>query len=76
MLGGCQPVRDPKHLEAGAWHRSLRRDAEVFPLCLGQEEQQFQSLHKELNSLAQKLEKQGKNESRNVSARRKHLNKA
>ncbi|XP_054370201.1 spectrin beta chain, non-erythrocytic 5-like [Molothrus ater] len=45
-------------------------------LDLKQEEQQFQSLHKELNSLAQKLEKQGKNESRNVSARRKHLNKA
>ncbi|XP_030802233.1 uncharacterized protein LOC115902681 isoform X2 [Camarhynchus parvulus] len=45
-------------------------------LDLKQEEQQFQNLHKELNSLAQKLEKQGKNESRNVSARRKHLNKA
>ncbi|XP_063008039.1 spectrin beta chain, non-erythrocytic 2-like isoform X3 [Melospiza melodia melodia] len=45
-------------------------------LDLKQEEQQFQSLHKELNSLAQKLEKQGKNESRNISARRKHLNKA
>ncbi|XP_068041561.1 uncharacterized protein [Anomalospiza imberbis] len=45
-------------------------------LDLKQEEQQFQSLHKELNCLAQKLEKQGKNESRNVSARRKHLNKA
>ncbi|XP_053830392.1 spectrin beta chain, non-erythrocytic 2-like isoform X3 [Vidua macroura] len=45
-------------------------------LDLKQEEQQFQSLHKELSSLAQKLEKQGKNESRNVSARRKHLNKA
>ncbi|XP_053795366.1 uncharacterized protein LOC128786249 isoform X4 [Vidua chalybeata] len=45
-------------------------------LDLKQEEQQFQNLHKELSSLAQKLEKQGKNESRNVSARRKHLNKA
>nr|XP_026650930.1 spectrin beta chain, non-erythrocytic 1 isoform X5 [Zonotrichia albicollis] len=45
-------------------------------LDLKQEEQQFQNLHKELNSLAQKLEKQGKNESRNISARRKHLNKA
>ncbi|XP_027743479.1 uncharacterized protein LOC114059351 isoform X3 [Empidonax traillii] len=44
-------------------------------LDLKQEEQQFQSLHKELNSLAQKLEKQGKSESRNISARRKHLNK-
>nr|XP_030124450.3 uncharacterized protein LOC105759083 isoform X2 [Taeniopygia guttata] len=45
-------------------------------LDLKQEEQQFQSLHKELNSLAQKLEKEGKNESRNISARRKHLNRA
>ncbi|XP_074945282.1 uncharacterized protein LOC142055349 isoform X3 [Phalacrocorax aristotelis] len=45
-------------------------------LDLKQEEQQFQSLHEELNSLAQKLEKQGKSESRNISARRKHLNKA
>ncbi|XP_056343634.1 spectrin beta chain, non-erythrocytic 2-like [Oenanthe melanoleuca] len=44
-------------------------------LDLKQEEQQFQNLHKELNSLAQKLEKQGKSESRNISARRKHLNK-
>ncbi|XP_054676550.1 spectrin beta chain, non-erythrocytic 2-like isoform X8 [Grus americana] len=44
-------------------------------LDLKQEEQQFQSLHEELNSLAQKLEKQGKSESRSISARRKHLNK-
>lgn len=46
-----------------------------FCLCPPQEEQHFQSLHEELNSLAQKLEKQGKSESRSVSARRKHLNK-
>ncbi|XP_069708619.1 spectrin beta chain, non-erythrocytic 2-like isoform X2 [Phaenicophaeus curvirostris] len=44
-------------------------------LDLKQEEQQFRNLHEELNSLAQKLEKQGKSESRNISARRKHLNK-
>ncbi|XP_042691345.1 spectrin beta chain, non-erythrocytic 2-like, partial [Centrocercus urophasianus] len=44
-------------------------------LDLKQEEQQFQNLHDELNSLAQKLEKHGKNESRSISARRKHLNK-
>ncbi|KAM6279463.1 uncharacterized protein LJ264_001942 isoform 2-T2 [Porphyrio hochstetteri] len=44
-------------------------------LDLKQEEQQFQSLHEELNSLAHKLEKQGKSESRSISARRKHLNK-
>lgn len=53
---------------------SLRGYADVC-LCSSQEEQQFQSLHKELNSLAQKLEKQGKSESRSISARRKHLNK-
>ncbi|XP_040408794.1 uncharacterized protein LOC121067923 isoform X2 [Cygnus olor] len=44
-------------------------------LDLKQEEQHFQSLHEELNSLAQKLEKQGKSESRSICARRKHLNK-
>ncbi|XP_074845873.1 uncharacterized protein LOC142011008 isoform X2 [Carettochelys insculpta] len=44
-------------------------------LDLKQEEQRFQGLHEEMNSLAQKLEKQGKSESRSVSARRKHLNK-
>ncbi|XP_062427981.1 uncharacterized protein LOC134138403 isoform X6 [Rhea pennata] len=44
-------------------------------LDLKQEEQQYQSLHEELNTLAQKLEKQGKSESRSISARRKHLNK-
>lgn len=46
-----------------------------FCLRSPQEEQHFQNLHEELNSLAQKLEKQGKSESRSVSARRKHLNK-
>ncbi|XP_073194597.1 uncharacterized protein [Lepidochelys kempii] len=44
-------------------------------LDLKQEEQQFQGLHEEMNSLAQKLEKPGKSESRSISARRKHLNK-
>ncbi|XP_024049537.1 spectrin beta chain, non-erythrocytic 5-like isoform X2 [Terrapene carolina triunguis] len=44
-------------------------------LDLKQEEQQFQGLHEEMNSLAQKLEKHGKSESRSISARRKHLNK-
>lgn len=54
---------------------------EASHLCLfflslyEQEEQQFQNLHEELNSLAQKLEKHGKSESRSISARRKHLNK-
>ncbi|XP_033000442.1 uncharacterized protein LOC117044110 isoform X4 [Lacerta agilis] len=44
-------------------------------LDLKQEEQQFQALHEEMNSLAHKLEKQGKSESRSIMARRKHLNK-
>ncbi|XP_066474712.1 spectrin beta chain, non-erythrocytic 2-like isoform X2 [Tiliqua scincoides] len=44
-------------------------------LDLKQEEQQFQVLHEEMNSLAHKLEKQGKSESRSIVARRKHLNK-
>ncbi|XP_037751426.1 uncharacterized protein LOC114022359 isoform X2 [Chelonia mydas] len=44
-------------------------------LDLKQEEQQFQGLHEEMNSLGQKLEKHGKSESRSISARRKHLNK-
>ncbi|XP_077198485.1 uncharacterized protein LOC143839818 isoform X2 [Paroedura picta] len=44
-------------------------------LDLKQEEQRFQILHEEMNSLAHKLEKQGKSESRNIVARRKHINK-
>ncbi|XP_048339258.1 uncharacterized protein LOC125425723 isoform X2 [Sphaerodactylus townsendi] len=44
-------------------------------LDLKQEEQQFQVLHEEMNNLAHKLEKQGKSESRNIVARRKHINK-
>ncbi|XP_039202958.1 uncharacterized protein LOC120309616 isoform X1 [Crotalus tigris] len=44
-------------------------------LDLKQEELQFQAVHEELNSLAQKLEKQGKSESRSIMARRKYLNK-
>ncbi|XP_071595401.1 uncharacterized protein [Heliangelus exortis] len=63
-LGGLRSLQDfnrkAEHLEAWIRHK---------------EEQQFQSLHEELNSLAQKLEKQGKSESRSIAARRKHLNK-
>ncbi|XP_067420832.1 uncharacterized protein [Emydura macquarii macquarii] len=44
-------------------------------LDLKQEEQQFQCLHEEMNSLARNLEKHSKSESRSISARRKHLNK-
>ncbi|XP_061480822.1 spectrin beta chain, non-erythrocytic 1-like isoform X5 [Rhineura floridana] len=44
-------------------------------LDLKQEEEQFQALHEQMNSLAHKLEKQEKSESRSIMARRKHLNK-
>nr|XP_014351384.1 PREDICTED: spectrin beta chain, non-erythrocytic 1-like [Latimeria chalumnae] len=44
-------------------------------LDLKQEEQQYRILHEEVLSLALKLEKQGKNDSKNISTRRKHLNK-
>ncbi|XP_030303194.1 uncharacterized protein LOC115598044 isoform X2 [Calypte anna] len=80
--------RKAEHLEAWIRHKeekpSLAALLQESPdkiqltrriLDLKQEEQQFQSLHEELNSLAQKLEKQGKSESRSIAARRKHLNK-
>ncbi|XP_025023228.1 uncharacterized protein LOC103058937 isoform X2 [Python bivittatus] len=44
-------------------------------LDLKQEELQFQAVHEELNSLAHKLEKQGKSEGRSITTRRKYLNK-
>nr|XP_015218108.1 PREDICTED: uncharacterized protein LOC107079339 isoform X3 [Lepisosteus oculatus] len=44
-------------------------------LDLKQDEQLYRTLHEEINSLALKLEKLGKNESKNISARRKHINK-
>ncbi|XP_066552611.1 spectrin beta chain, non-erythrocytic 5 isoform X4 [Amia ocellicauda] len=44
-------------------------------LDLKQDEQQYRTLHEEINNLAHKLEKQGKNEGKNISARRKHINK-
>ncbi|KAL4641337.1 hypothetical protein GN956_G11502 [Arapaima gigas] len=44
-------------------------------LDLKQDEQQYRSLHEEINHLALKLEKQSKAEGRNVSARRKQINK-
>lgn len=47
----------------------------LFPSILAQEEQRFHGLHEEMNTLAQRLEKQGRSESRSISARRKHLNK-
>ncbi|XP_039594244.1 uncharacterized protein LOC120516555 isoform X3 [Polypterus senegalus] len=44
-------------------------------LDLKQDEQQYRALHDEINSMALKLEKQGKNEGKNISTRRKHINK-
>ncbi|XP_030628129.1 uncharacterized protein mymx [Chanos chanos] len=44
-------------------------------LDLKQDEQLYRTLHEEINQLALKLEKQGKTESKNISTRRKHINK-
>ncbi|XP_063047463.1 nucleoprotein TPR isoform X2 [Engraulis encrasicolus] len=44
-------------------------------LDLKQDEQLYRNLHEEINHLALKLEKQGKAEGRNISTRRKHINK-
>ncbi|KAM6916605.1 spectrin beta chain-like isoform 2-T2 [Xenentodon cancila] len=44
-------------------------------LDLKQDEQLHRNLHEEINNLALKLEKQGKTEGKNVSSRRKHINK-
>ncbi|XP_041921451.1 uncharacterized protein LOC121685166 isoform X3 [Alosa sapidissima] len=44
-------------------------------LDLKQDEQLYRNLHEEINHLALKLEKQGKTEGRNISSRRKHINK-
>jgi len=40
-----------------------------------QDEQQHRNLHEEINNLALKLEKQGKTDGKNISCRRKHINK-
>lgn len=40
-----------------------------------QDEQLYRNLHEEINSLALKLEKQGKTDGKNISTRRKHINK-
>ncbi|XP_067381669.1 spectrin beta chain, non-erythrocytic 1 isoform X5 [Channa argus] len=44
-------------------------------LDLKQDEQLYRNLHEEINHLALKLEKQGKIDGRNISSRRKHINK-
>ncbi|XP_042078820.1 spectrin beta chain, non-erythrocytic 5 isoform X6 [Haplochromis burtoni] len=44
-------------------------------LDLKQDEQLHRNLHEEINNLALKLEKQGKTDSKNISSRRKHINK-
>ncbi|KAG9344321.1 hypothetical protein JZ751_010990 [Albula glossodonta] len=44
-------------------------------LDLKEDEQLYRTLHEDINHLALSLEKQGKAESKNISARRKHINK-
>lgn len=44
------------------------------PISL-QDEQLYRNLHEEINQLALKLEKQGKTDGKNISSRRKHINK-
>ncbi|KAK2824072.1 hypothetical protein Q5P01_021247 [Channa striata] len=44
-------------------------------LDLKQDEQLYRNLHEEINHLALKLEKQGKIDGKNISSRRKHINK-
>ncbi|XP_069394665.1 spectrin beta chain, non-erythrocytic 5 isoform X7 [Paralichthys olivaceus] len=44
-------------------------------LDLKQDEQLYRNLHEEINHLALKLEKQGKTDGKNISTRRKHINK-
>ncbi|XP_026211055.1 uncharacterized protein LOC113158924 isoform X3 [Anabas testudineus] len=44
-------------------------------LDLKQDEQLYRNLHDEINQLALKLEKQGKTDGKNISSRRKHINK-
>ncbi|KAM9364941.1 uncharacterized protein mymx [Pholidichthys leucotaenia] len=44
-------------------------------LDLKQDEQLHRNLHEEINNLALKLEKQGRTDSKNISSRRKHINK-
>ncbi|XP_069546160.1 uncharacterized protein [Brachyistius frenatus] len=44
-------------------------------LDLKQDEQLHRNLHEEINNLALKLEKQGKTDGKNISSKRKHINK-
>ncbi|KAM4607675.1 uncharacterized protein mymx isoform 4-T4 [Polymixia lowei] len=44
-------------------------------LDLKQDEQLYRNLHEEINHLALRLEKQGKTDGKNISSRRKHINK-
>ncbi|XP_034408319.1 uncharacterized protein LOC117744242 isoform X3 [Cyclopterus lumpus] len=44
-------------------------------LDLKQDEQLYRNLHEEINHLALKLEKQGKTDVKNISGKRKHINK-
>ncbi|XP_060896633.1 uncharacterized protein LOC132975828 isoform X1 [Labrus mixtus] len=44
-------------------------------LDLKQDEQLYRNLHEEINHLALRLEKQGKTDGKNISSKRKHINK-
>lgn len=45
-------------------------------MCVSlQDEQLYRNLHEEINHLALKLEKQEKTDGKNISSRRKHINK-
>ena len=53
-------------------------DEVILGLCSSdslQDEQLYRNLHEEINNLALKLERQGKTEGKNISSRRKHINK-
>lgn len=50
----------------------------ILGLCSAvslQDEQLYRNLHEEINHLALKLEKQEKMDGKNISSRRKHINK-
>lgn len=58
--------------------RTVKRDEVIVGLCSSvslQDEQLYRNLHEEINHLALKLEKQGKTDGKNISSRRKHINK-
>lgn len=58
--------------------RMVKTDEVIVGPCSSvslQDEQRYRNLHEEINHLALKLEKQGKTDGKNISSRRKHINK-